>query len=123
MLLVAVKWFFCEVPRGILKAWRNFLVFNLNYFSVLTLLKTLFSPWRRYHESYGRIFEIGKNFQVFAFNLMSRTIGFLLRVFCILSALILEILIVFAGIIILLFWIFLPAILVFNFLVGIRLLI
>jgi len=122
ILLQSLIWQFFDAPKAILKAWQNFLLFNLNYFSVPTLLKTFFSHWRKYGYSYGKAFEIWKNFEVFVFNMMSRIIGAILRTIFIITGLLLEIFIILAGIIIFLGWLILPFLLIFGFIFGINLL-
>ena len=121
IFLQALIWQFFDVPKAILKAWQNFLLFNLNYFSVPTLLKTFVSPWRRYRYSYGKVFEIWKNFEVFVFNMMSRIIGAILRTIFIITGLLLEILIILIGITIFLGWLVLPFLLVFGFVFSLKL--
>ena len=64
-------WYFHDVPKEILKGWRNFLVFNFNYFSIPLLLKTFFSHWRQYKWSYGRGFDIARYLEAFFSNLIS----------------------------------------------------
>ncbi len=122
ILLQSLIWQFFDVPKAILKAWQNFLLFNLNYFSVPTLLKTFFSHWRKYGYSYGKIFEIWRNIETFIFNMMSRIIGAILRTIFIITGLLLEIFIILAGIIIFLGWLILPFLLIFGFIFGINLL-
>jgi len=116
-------WHFCDVPRNILHAWRNFLLFNLDYFSIPLLIKTLFSPWRRYAQSYGKGLNIGRYFEAFVFNMMSRLIGAILRFFLILVGLLVEIFIFFIGAGILLIWLLLPLLLIGGLIFGFRLLI
>ena len=118
----ALIWQFLDVPKGILKAWRNFLWFNLNYFSVPILLKTFISPWRKYRYSYGRVFEVWKNFEVLVFNIMSRIIGVILRTVFIIIGLLVEILIIIIGAIVFLGWLILPFLLIFGIIFGFRLL-
>jgi len=84
-----------------------------------TLIRTFFSPWHRYRYSYGKLFEIKNNLEVFIFNLMSRFIGALLRVFFILFGIIVEILIFFIGLIIFFGWLILPFFLFFSLIIGI----
>ena len=115
-------WQFFDVPRNILKAWKNFLLFNLNYFSVLLLLKTFFSPWRQYQWSYGRGFDIARYFEAFVSNLISRILGALMRSILIIVGLLTEIFIIFAGIIIFLGWLILPILLVLGIYHGFRIL-
>lgn len=115
IIFLWLEWQFFEAPRGILKAWRNYLKFNLNYFSVPVLLKTFFSPWRRYQYSYGRGFNLGRYFETFTFNMMSRIIGAVLRLFFIFLGLFCEIFIVFGGLVIFLGWLALPLLVLFGF--------
>jgi len=122
ILLQSLIWQFFDVPKAILKAWQNFLLFNLNYFSVPTLLKTFFSHWRRYGSPYGKVFEVWKNFEVFVFNMMSRIIGAILRTIFIIVGLLLEILIILIGAVIFLGWIILPFLLIAGLLFGLKLL-
>ena len=88
MLSEYLSWHFVKVPKDILMAFRNFLLFNFNYFSVFFLLKTLFAPWRKYKESYGRGFDFKRYFETFTFNLASRILGAIVRLIIILIGLI-----------------------------------
>ncbi len=117
-----VFWQFFEVPGNILKAWRNFLLFNLNYFSIPLLLKTFFSPWRRYKVSRGKGFDIGKFLEASFSNLIFRILGAVLRSFLIFIGLLAEIFIIFAGVIVLLGWLVLPILLIFGIYHGFRIL-
>src|SRR3989338_835978 len=74
------QWYVFLAPREILKGWANILWFNLEYFSIFPLLKTLFSPWRRNMWSYGKGFNIGRYVEVLLGNLISRILGALMRV-------------------------------------------
>ena len=114
-------WQFFDMPRAILIGWKNFLLFNLNYFSVQLLLKTYFSHWHKYQYPYERVFEFWKNTEVFIFNMMSRIIGAIVRTFIIIIGIISEILIIILGLIIFLGWLILPALLVFGLFFGISL--
>jgi len=115
-----VFWQFFEMPGNILKAWRNFLLFNLNYFSIPLLLKTFFSPWRRYKWSYGKGFDIKRYLEAFFSNLILRTLGAIIRSFLIIIGLLVEIFIIFAGIIIFFGWLVLPALLIGGLIFGIQ---
>jgi hypothetical protein len=121
IFLQALVWQFFDAPKEILKGWRNFLLFNLNYFSIPILLRTFISPWRRYSYSYGKIFEIWNNIQVFVFNIMSRVIGAVLRSVFIIIGILVEILIIIVGAIMFIGWILLPILLLAGFLFGLRL--
>jgi len=113
-------WQFFDVPKDLLLVWKNSLLFNLNYFSVFSLFKTLFSPWRKYKWSYGKGFDIKRYFEVLFSNLVSRFLGAIVRSFLIFAGLTVEIFIVFLGFIVFAGWLLLPAILVSGFIFGFK---
>jgi hypothetical protein len=115
-----VSWQFLDMPRNILKAWKNFLKYNLEYFSVPLLLKTFFSPWRRYQVSYGKGFDLGRYFEAFISNLIFRSLGAFLRSFLIIGGLLAEIFLIFAGIVVFIGWLAAPAFLIAGLLFGIQ---
>jgi len=122
IVLQWLSWQFLEMPRNILKAWGNFLKFGLNYFSVPLLIKTFFSPWRRYVWAYPKGFDIGKYLEVWFSNLISRILGAVLRFFLIIIGILAEILIVFGGLIFLLVWLILPILLIWGLYFGFKIL-
>lgn len=113
-------WQFYDSPKEILKGWRNFLLFNLDYFSLSLLLRTFFWHWHKYYYPYGKAFDPWRYFEAFVFNMMSRLIGLLLRTFFIILGIVAEILIFFIGIIIFLGWFLLPFISLSMFIFGIN---
>lgn len=113
-------WQFFDVPKSILLGWKNFLKFNLNYFSIPLLVKTLFAPWRKYKMSYGRGFDIGRYSEAFLSNLIFRILGAIIRIFLIIIGLFLEIIIILAGIAVFLGWIAGPAILIYGLIFGMK---
>jgi len=123
IFLQYLSWQFFDVPGNILKAWKNFLKFNLNYFSVPLLLKSFFSPWRRYNMPYGRGFDIGKYLETLISNLIFRFLGLVMRSFLIIIGLLVEIFIIFAGAILFFGWLVLPAILIAGLIFGFKVLI
>ncbi|PIR71502.1 MAG: hypothetical protein COX89_01410 [Candidatus Nealsonbacteria bacterium CG_4_10_14_0_2_um_filter_37_10] len=113
-------WQFWEVPKNILLGWKNFLKFGLNYFSLPLLLRTFFSPWRRYTWAYPRGFDVGKYFEVFISNLISRILGAVLRIFLIIIGVLAEVFIIFAGAILFFGWIVLPILLITGLVFGFK---
>ncbi len=113
-----LSWYFFDVPRAILKTWKNFLLFNLNYFSVPILFKTFFSYWRRYKWSYGRGFDLRRYLEAFTFNLISRILGAIVRSILIFIGINVEIFIVISGLLVFLGWIVLPVLLIAGLIFG-----
>ena len=122
ILVSYLIWYFFDVPREILKGWKNFLVFNLNYFSIPLLLKTFFTHWRQYKWSYGRGFDPWRYFEAFFSNLISRVLGAIMRAILISLGTITEAFILIFGIILFFGWIFLPIFIVLGLFFGIKLL-
>ena len=121
IFLQLLIWQFFDTPKAILKGWGNFLLFNLNYFSIPILLKTFFSHWRRYYFPYGKRWDIGIWVGAFVGNMFSRIIGMILRTVLIIIGLLIEIFIMIVGMIIFLGWILLPFLLLAGFLLGLNL--
>ena len=114
------QWYVFLAPREILKGWANVLWFNLEYFSIFPLLKTLFSPWRRNMWSYGKGFNIGRYMEVLLGNLISRILGALMRVTIIAAGLFSQVLLFALGPFVLALWFSFPAIVFLSFLQGFR---
>jgi len=121
VLIQYLTWQFIDSPKSILRGWYNLLFFNLNYFSVPTLLRTFFSHWHRYYLSYGKAFRPARYFEAFVFNIFSRIIGAIFRTVFIIVGTALEVLIIGGGIIVILGWLVLPFLLIFGLIFGIRL--
>lgn len=118
IILQYLQWHFVDQPRAILRAWKNFLLFNLNYWSVPSLLKTFFSYWRKYRYSYGRGFDIKGYLETFSFNAISRVMGAIMRSILIFFGIISEIFIFFAGIIVFAGWLALPILILTGLWLG-----
>jgi len=117
-----LEWYFFDVSKGILAGWQNCLRFNLNYWSVPLLVKTLFSHWRRYRYSYGKGFSFKRYFEVFTFNMLSRTIGAIMRIVLIILGSIAEVFVFILGASVFLIWLILPILLIGGLFYGFKLL-
>lgn len=123
---IIFKWFswqFFDVPRSILKGFWNFLSFNLIFFSVGFHLKTLFSHWRRFKDSYGRGFDPKRYFRVFTSNLISRIMGAFVRMIIIVFGLLVELFIFALGVAIFFIWLILPILIIAGLWQGLKLII
>lgn len=118
MFLTWLHWHFIEVPRSLLKVWKNFLYFNFNYFLVPQLFKTFFSHWRNIQEYYPRGFNPKRYLEICLNNLISRVLGAIIRSITIIIALIFELLILIIGFFIFSLWLFLPLLILTLFFLG-----
>jgi len=92
-------WQLILTPKKVLTIVKNYLAFGFDFFSIKETLRSLFSPWRRYLWDYGRGFDIGRYFEVFLSNIITRVIGFIMRLFLIALFIIYEVVVLIAGII------------------------
>lgn len=85
------SWHYLFAPKKILKIAANFLEFFYYYFSASLLARTFFAPWKRQTTKRERAFSLQNFFHVFSFNLISRSVGAVIRTIVLLSWLLTEI--------------------------------
>lgn len=77
-----VRWYFMEQPNKILSTYFAYLRAFVEIFSFVFLLRTMFSPWKQIADVYPQKgFNLSAMSQSFTLNMVSRTIGFLIRFF------------------------------------------
>lgn len=123
LLFRYIRWHYLDATKDIVKGWGNILWFNLNYFSVLLLLRTFFSPWRGIQWEKRKGFYPGDILFTLASNLISRILGAIVRSFLILAGIIGEIVFFILGVCLLLFWLLFPFLIILGFVYGALLLI
>ena len=117
-----INWYFWAGPRDLFLIWVDFLRFTGQFFSIIPLLKTLISPWKRISESYRGIADIFENFQVLVLNTFSRIIGFFVRITIIAIGIVALILVLAFGVLAFIIWFLLPFLIILGVLLGISLL-
>ena len=108
VLLLWLFWQFSEMPKFLLRVWKNYLGFAANFFSTPLLLKTFFAPWRRYKWPYPRGFDVAEFFNTLISNTFSRILGAMMRIVLIITGLLLQIFIILAGAVAIVLWILIP---------------
>jgi hypothetical protein len=116
IILTWLVWQFYEVPKFLIHAWENYILFALNFLSLPLLLKSLLAPWRRYRWNYPKAFDVGEFMTTLISNAFSRFLGFLMRIVLIVVGIIFQIFVIFAGIAVILLWILIPFIAIAGFL-------
>ncbi len=114
-------WYYFGAIRSLIKIWHNFIIFVREYYSIPLLLKTLVSPWKRDITRRPRGLDIKKLLEVLAFNLISRGLGFIIRLFTIIIGLICLISVIVLGFLALIIWLILPLVLAFLIIIGLTL--
>lgn len=108
------------VPKKVLTILKNYLSFGFYFFSIKETILSLFSPWRRYYWDYGRGFDIGRYAEAFLSNIITRAIGFVMRIFLIILFVIYEIVVLCLGIILFILSIVYPYLLIWAIIYGFK---
>lgn len=110
-----LSWHYSKGIAEVAIALKNFVLFVPEFFSIGTLLKTLFSPFQRLKEHYSGGLKISEFFEVITVNILMRLVGLVIRSFfitlgvlCFIGALILAIILFFV-------WLVIPLVLAFFF--------
>jgi len=109
-------WQFYEMPKFLFGVWNSYFIFASNLFSLPLLLKTLFSPWRKYNWAYPKTFDIGGFLSTLISNIVSRILGVMMRIVLIIVGILFQIFVAISGLVIFLGWLLIPFIIVFGFL-------
>lgn len=117
-IIIFWRWYYGEAIKNILTAWKNFIVFSLEYFSIPLLFKTLLSPWKRDITKKPRGFDIQKFFTYLAFNTISRGLGCIVRFSTIIIGIIFFFAVVIFGAAFFVLWLILPFALVGFFILA-----
>jgi hypothetical protein len=120
-----IRWHYGLALLQLFHIWFNFLWFVVHVFSLPLLIRTLFSPWHRLREEYGKKGGInpGDFFGSVLINLIMRIVGFIVRIVVITIGLTTLILTMLAGLIFLVLWLIAPLIIVTLLLKGVPLII
>ena len=113
-----INWHFFEMPQEILRIWKGFLRFNLNFFSLRMLVRTFFAPWHKYQYSYGRGFDFKRYLETFSFNALARVMGAMVRTILIIIGLVSEFFLFCFGVIVFFAWILLPILFIAGIIFG-----
>ncbi|MBI2452898.1 MAG: hypothetical protein HYV55_01575 [Parcubacteria group bacterium] len=114
-----LTWHFSVMPRAIASAWKDIFIFGLDYFSLPVLIKTLFSPWRRYSWSYPAGFQPAAILEALVSNFISRILGAIMRLGLIIIGACGELLIGVAGAAVFLLWLALLPLVILSFFYGV----
>jgi hypothetical protein len=108
-----LQWFFFDRPAEIARAYTEYAKAFGAVFSMIFLLRTLFAPWKSIQDAYPtKGFNLNEILQTLTLNITARAIGFIIRVFAMMTGLLLQVAL-FAGFsLYVLLWIFFPVVVV-----------
>lgn len=93
-----VAWHYGTGLQGVIRLWKNFLEFFYHYFSIPTLLATLFTPFKRiYKVKQGAGFSFQEWVDRTSYNLLSCVMGAIIRSAVVLAGMVCIVLVGFAG--------------------------
>lgn len=119
-MLSYLHWQFVVAPAWLARTMWNLELALVQFFSVGFLLRTLFAHWHRDAVRYDRS-SIGAIFVSFAWNQISRGIGFIVRSAVLLAWLCIQIVYLFLAVGLWLMFLTAPFLITLGFLAGLRL--
>jgi hypothetical protein len=109
------RWYFLEIPEAILKTLAIASQALFTAFPFPFLMRTLVSPWKSIRGEYPRTFSFNRCFHTWTLNLVSRGVGFTVRVGTIGVGFLFFIVLFFSFAAALLLWMTFPLLLVLAF--------
>jgi hypothetical protein len=74
-----IVWHYGRALADMVIIWKNFLYFVYNFFSIKTLIMTMFSPWRRMGDEYREHGSLEDVMGTFVVNVVMRCLGAVIR--------------------------------------------
>ncbi len=106
LALEMITWWYSEGWLGFARRLWSYVKGLYNYFSVALLAKTLFAPWKRI-TTYGSR-SVNERLRAMADNLVSRMVGFSVRLMVLVAGLILILFSLIVGLVGLVVWPLIP---------------
>lgn len=116
-------WHYSKALVDLKNLWKNFIVFFYEFFSLTTLVSTLFSPWHRMQDSYSKELNFENTVGTFIVNSLMRIVGAFVRLIFIIIGLVSIVFTIFFGLIVFCLWIVMPLILFYTIMTGFAMLI
>jgi len=102
-----LSWWYTKGWINRIQMIKNRLIMSSDTFSILLLLRTLFNPFRQISVDNNAI-SLADKIKAFFDKLLSRCIGFVVRIFMIIIGLIVMIIQILFGILVIIFWLIMP---------------
>lgn len=111
-------WHYTVAFKDIVHVSKNFLFFVSNFFSIRTLLSSLFAPWERLGEEHHKGEGIGGFASTLVVNTIMRIVGFCMRIVLITIGTFCYVLTVILSIVSIVLWPLLPFVVILLFVFG-----
>lgn len=117
-----LAWHYGKAFPQMVVVYANLFWFIGHFFSLGTLFRTLFSPWKRIYELHHRGEGAEAYFAIIVVNILTRIVGAFVRLIFILAGLAATLVMSLSVVVFTIFWLFAPFIITLVFVLGIRLL-
>lgn len=114
-----ISWWYAEAYSRLIAFIKHFYAYLYDLFSIRLCFKTLFSPWKRDQISYQNL-SLQQQFQVWTLNLSSRFIGAFIKLFTIVTFLLVSLVFTIFSILIIILWFVYPICLLALLFIGFR---
>lgn len=105
----ALVWYYRDHPMRILRSYSEYALAFRESFSILFLLKTLFSPWKSIKDSYSiKGLNMQAILEVLFLNITTRGIGAIIRLSAIITGLVIQIVLLVGFLLYLILWLLFP---------------
>ncbi len=118
ILTIYFWWHYFKAPPRIFFLTVHFVRTTLHFFSVLTMIKTLLSPWRQLSAERSKKIDFTDIMSSIVVNTIMRIFGALIKLTMIVLALIITALMFVGGLLFLVYWLLMPMIVMFLFIAG-----
>lgn len=117
-MITYISWWYLQEPVFIWKAIVALTKRVFHTFSINILLSTLFAPWKKDLIRAENV-SLDVQFKIAIENLISRFVGFIIRFFTVIIGLIVTLMIFILGVAFIIFWFFVPVIIIWLIYQGI----
>lgn len=117
--LLFFNWWYTEAYSRLFAFIKHFYAYLYDLFSIRLCFKTFLSPWKRDQIGYQNL-SLQQQFQVWTLNLSSRFIGAFIKLFTIITFLLVSLFFTALSLLIIIFWFVYPVLLIILFVLGFR---
>lgn len=113
-----IAWHYTRAIRNFITIWGNLISLSFSFFSVATLFRTLFAPYKRMGEKYSGGLDLENIFGTAIVNTMMRIVGMVMRSVLITVGLLCTLGVIIMGLGALVIWLVFPILAPFLFFAG-----
>ena len=114
-----LSWHYLTALKELFHLWHTFAWFTVHLFSLPQLVSSWLSPWKRIVETRGNTWNFEDLIGYVVIGFLSRLVGFIIRTFIIGFGLLALTIVLLSGIILVITWYLLPAIVMALLLIGV----